>query len=206
MKVTKLLLAILLPVALNSCKVHKEVQKNSSHVDSTATSSKEVAKGSTLLQQHKNNRVESSHTIGQNQYRKQTKTYQFAPDTNNNSKGNGTGLFPPTLEKRLIGITETAEEGTQATQTGSLTRQNTDLLNIAKDSIKSEEKKSSVLNKAQEERQSKTTRTGGWFPWWLILLIIALIVLAVWKGRPIVLFIRAVIRLLRNGMPPNTPA
>jgi cobalamin biosynthesis Mg chelatase CobN len=205
MKVTKLLYAPLLIMALNSCKVHKEVQKNSSRVDSTTTSSKEVAKGTSLLQQNKNNRLDSSHTSGKNKYQRQTVSYQFAPDTNRN-KGNGTGLFPPALENRLTGITVTNEEGTQATQTGSLTRQNTDLLNIAKDSSKSEEKKSSVLNKAQEEQHSKTTRTGGWFPWWLILLIIALILLAVWKGRPIVLFIRAVIRLLRNGMPPNTPA
>lgn len=204
MKITTLLYGVFMWLSFTGCKVHREVQKNSSRVDSTATSSKEVAKGSTLLQQNKNNRLDSSHTSGKNKYQRQTVSYQFAPDTNRN-KGNGTGLFPPTLENRLTGITVTNEEGTQATQTGSLTRQNTDLLNIAKDSSKSEEKKNTVVNKAQEERQSKTTRTGGTFPWWLIVLII-LIVLAVWKGRPIVLFIRAVIRLLRNGMPPNTPA
>lgn len=205
MKVRKLLFAPLLLMALNSCKVHKEVQKNSSRVDSTATSSKDITKGSTLLQQNKNNRLESSHTIGQNQYQRQTVNYQFAPDSNRN-KRNGTGLFPSALENRLTGITVTTEQGTQATQTGSVTRQNSDGLSMAKDTLTSGEKKSSVLNKAQEERQSKTTRTGGWFPWWLILLIVALILLAVWKGRPIVLFIKAVIKLLRNGMPPNTPA
>lgn len=189
----------LLVVALNSCKVHREVQKQSSHVDSTATSSKEVAKGSAFLQQFQNNRLDSSHTNGQNIYQRQIIAYQFAPDTN--------GRKVNELENRLTGITVTTEHGTQAMQTGTLTRQNTDLLNIAKDSSKSGEKKNTVVKKAADAKQSVTTRRVGSSLWLIILLLIiaAVIVLWKWKGRQIVAFIKAVRKVLKDGMP-STPA
>src|ERR1700743_2467394 len=141
MKVTKIIGGLLMLMAFNSCKVHREVQKTSSRVDSTGTSSKEVAKGSAFLQQGKNDRVDSSHTSGQNKYQRQTVSYQFALDTNSTNKANSTDLFIPALENRLTGITVTTEEGAQATQTGNVTRQNTDVLSMAKDSIKGVEKK-----------------------------------------------------------------
>lgn len=193
MKATNLLIAILLPVALNSCKVHKEMRTSAASSDSTATSSKGTAKGSTLLQQIKNNTLGISGTIGQNKYQRQTVAYNFTPDTS--AKG---------LQNRLTGITVTNEQGTQATQTGNLTRQSSDLLNVAKDSSTSEEKKNTVVNKTQVEQQSETTRTGGYWPWWLVLLIIVLIALAILKGRPVIDLIGWIRKVKKEGMP-NTP-
>lgn len=202
MKVTitviRSLYVFLLVFTLNSCKVHREVQKQSYRVDSTATSSKEVATGSTLIQQSQNSKFDSTRTNGQNKYQRQTVTYNFTPDTGA-KKANG-------LQNRLTAITVTTEQGTQAVETASLTRQNSDGLSMAKDTLTSGEKKSSAVSIAQEARQSETTRTGFYFPWWLILLIIALIVLAVLKGRPIIALIRWIRKVIKDGMPPNSPA
>lgn len=174
-----LFIALLLIMA--SCKVDRNVQKSTFRTDSTAISSKEVAKGTTTLQQNKNSRLDSSHANGQNKYQRQTVSYQFAPDTGRN-KGNGIGLFPPVLENRLTGITVTTEQGTQDMQTGSLTRQNSDGLSIAKDSTKSAEKKSVILNTTQAAKHTNKSSRGSW--WWLILLI-AVIVLVIRKRKQI---------------------
>lgn len=197
MKLKKLLYAPLLLVVLNSCKTHREVQKNSSHVETNAESSKETAKGTATLQQNKINRLDSSHAIGKNTYQRQTVNYHFTPDTNG-SKAKG-------LENRLTGITVTTEQGTQALQTDNFTRQNTDLLNMASDSIKSLEKKSSSRNSTEAAKHTDTTRKVGGFWWWLIIIIILIVLIIIWKGNPIVLLIRRIRKFLKDGMP-NSPA
>lgn len=198
MKLKKLLYAPLLLVVLNSCKTHREVQKNSSHVETNAESSKQTAKGTATLQQNKNNRFDSSHAIGQNTYQRQTVNYQFAPDTNG-SKAKGLG-------NRLTGITVTTEQGTQATQTGSLIRQNTDLLNVTSDSIKSVEKKSSSQNSTAAAKHTNTTRKLGGFWWWLIIIIVLIVLAVIWKNNPIVRLIGWLRKVKKDGMPPNSPA
>jgi hypothetical protein len=103
MKALKLIAGILMLISLNGCKTFRDLQKHSSRADSTATSSKEVTKETTLLQQRKKNRMDSSHTSEQNKYQRQTVSYQFATDANN--KGNVPALLPSLLEQRLTGIT-----------------------------------------------------------------------------------------------------
>lgn len=197
MKVTKLLLAILLPVMLNSCKVHRQVQKSTSRTDSTATSTSTTTQAAQLYQQLQSKRLDSSRTSGQSAYQRQTITYNFTPDTGA-KKANG-------LENRLTGITVTTEQGTQATQADNLTRQNTDGLTMAKDTTASQEKKKITTHNVEVAKQSDKQGWFGTLPLWLIILLILIVVLTIWKGKPIVALIAWLRKLRKNGMP-NTPA
>lgn len=203
MKITKLLAGTLMLVSLISCKMSRNVQKNSSQVDSTATSSKDVTKGTQIYQQQEKKKLDNSFANGQNKYQRQTVNYQFIPDTTGKNKGNITGLLPSELERRLTGITVTTEQGTQDVQTGKATQEQTGWTNAIKDTFASGEKKSAALNKVEAAKHIAATRKVGSFSWWLIILIL-LILFIIWKRKSIIGLLRWMWDVIKYGMP-NTP-
>lgn len=199
MNVKTMFLILMLMTA--GCKVHKDIEKSKSHVDSTGIKSDKLANIASLHQHTLDSSRFASFANSQAGYQRQTFSIQFASLSNGqranagsdtttalvNAAGSYLAGLPTSMLDRITGLTVTTETGKEEKQSGSAANQNRERVTDGRDSLNRQGQQSTSLSKDDQASTKKVDKTGLSLSWkigiGLVLLAgLGLIVLGYFKG------------------------
>lgn len=173
-----LLFAVLMTAG---CKVHKDIEKSKSHVDSTGVRSDKLANIASLHQHTLDSSRFASFANSQSGYQKQTFSIQFASFSNGqranagsdttaalvNAAGSYLQGVPTSMLERITSLTVTTETGKEEKQSGSAANQNRERVTDGRDSLNRQGQQSTNLVRDEQASKRQVEKTGLNIPWYV---------------------------------------
>lgn len=163
------------------CKIHKDIEKSKSHVDSTGVKSDKLANIASLHQHTMDSSRFASFANAQSGYQRQTFSIQFASLSNGQRANAGTDTtaalvnaagsylagVPTSMLDRITSLTVTTETGKEEKQSGSAANQNRDQITDGRDSLNRQGQQSTHVIADDQASKRQVEKTGLNIPWYV---------------------------------------